>query len=239
MKRAEENRCFPIETDGLTLSGILHLPPTPPSAVIIGCHGLLSDKNSPKQIELANRCVAEKIGYLRFDHRGCGQSGGVFEKDTTLKNRKADLLAAVRSVHQYLGKEVPIGLFGSSLGGSVCLTVLDCVSPFAVVTLAAPVQSQSIRLPDASPSSLIKEMMQSHLAFDLRGKLKTAHHLLILHGTEDETVPVENAHILFSAAEEPKKLILLEGADHRISDEGKQKEFLGESVRWWAQWSAV
>ena len=239
MKPAEVNHPFPIVTDGLSLAGVLHLPPTPPLAVVIGCHGLMADKNSPKQIELAKRCVAEKIGYLRFDHRGCGESEGVFEKDTTVENRRADLLAAVQSVVQLFDEKMPIGLFGSSLGGSVCLTALDVVSPFAVVTLAAPVRSRSIRMPETSPSSLTTEMMKNRLAFDIREKLKLAHHLLILHGTDDKTVPVENAQALFSIAAEPKELILLEGADHRISDDVNQKAFIAASVAWWTRWLSV
>ena len=55
--------------DGLVLSGVMHLPDRVPFAVIVGCHGLMADKNSPKQVELAKRCTAAGMAYFRFDHR--------------------------------------------------------------------------------------------------------------------------------------------------------------------------
>jgi alpha-beta hydrolase superfamily lysophospholipase len=238
MSPASDGRSFPISSDGLLLSGVLHMPPTLSKGVVIGCHGLMADKNSPKQTQLADRCNAKGMAYLRFDHRGCGQSEGDFDKDTTLANRASDLLSAVKAVYRFFEKKIPIGLFGSSLGGSVCLTVLDRISPLAVVTLAAPVQSRSIKIPEASPSSLIEEMMKNRLAFDISGTLGSAHHILILHGTRDATVPVENAHTLFSIAGEPKELMLLEGADHRVSDRNNQKKFIEASVAWLTKWLA-
>lgn len=226
------HRSVRFTADRLSLSGVLHLPPAPPSAVVIGCHGLLADKNSPKQIALANRCVSTKMAYLRFDHRGCGESEGIFECDTTLKNRQADLRAAIRMVRRTFGSETPIGLFGSSLGGTVCLAAFDFFSPFAVVTLAAPVHHQSIRMPEKSPDSLKEELMKNRLTFDIRHRMGAVHHILILHGKDDETVPVQNAQILFSLAGKPKKVVLLDGADHRISAAVHQEIVIRTSLAW-------
>jgi len=124
--------------EGLKLSGVLHLPTSAPLAVIVGCHGLMADKNSPKQVELARCCNAIGMAYFRFDHRGCGESEGLFEQDTTLKNRESDLTAAVHAVQTALAKDMPIGLFGSSFGGTVCLKTAGSLSLFAMATLAAP-----------------------------------------------------------------------------------------------------
>jgi alpha-beta hydrolase superfamily lysophospholipase len=219
-------------SEGLKLSGVLHLPNHEPIAVVIGCHGLMADKHSPKQIELARGCTAIGMAYLRFDHRGCGDSEGVFEIDTTLENRTSDLMAAVHAVNQSLGKNMPIGLFGSSLGGTVCLTAARSLSPFAMVTLAAPVQSRSIQLPADSPGSLKNELFKNRLTFNVADTIGSIHHILIIHGSSDETVALENAHRIFSLARDPKEQLILEHADHRVSKKTHQECFLRKSVQW-------
>lgn len=219
--------------DGMTLSGVLHLPYRTPIAAIIGCHGLMADKNSPKQVELARRCAATGMAYFRFDHRGCGESTGVFEKDTTLENRQSDLLAAVRAVGNTLGKTMPTGLFGSSLGGTVCLTASQRISPFAIVTVAAPVQSRNIRIPENSPESLKEEINGNRLSFDITTHLKSIDHILVVHGSNDETVALENAHSIYHLARDPKQRLILKGGDHRISKRSHQKRFMQNALKWY------
>ncbi|MBC2711411.1 MAG: alpha/beta fold hydrolase [Desulfosarcina sp.] len=221
--------------EGLKLSGVLHLPNHAPLAVVIGCHGLMADKNSPKQIELSRRCTAIGMAYFRFDHRGCGESEGVFEIDTTLENRKSDLMAAVQAVDNALGKKMPIGLFGSSLGGTVCLTAARSVSPFAIVTLAAPVQNRSIHIPEDSPESLKNEILKNRLTFNITTHIASIHHILTIHGSSDETVAIENAHRIYDLAQDPKKQLILENGDHRISDRSHQKRFIETTVQWFAE----
>ena len=218
--------------DGLNLSGVLHLPACRPLAVIVGCHGLMADKNSPKQIELAVRCTGIGMAYFRFDHRGCGQSDGIFDRDTTLENRKSDLAAAVHAVRDAFGKNMSVGLFGSSLGGTVCLATASTLSPFAIVTLAAPVKSRSIHLPEASPESLKHEIGKNMLTFDIVAEMKAIDHILVVHGSKDETVPVENADTIYGLAGEPKKRLILTGGDHRISNTALQKRFIQAAVQW-------
>lgn len=220
---------------GLRLSGILHLPKDPPKAVVIGCHGLFADKNSPKQIALARAVNAIDMAYFRFDHQGRGESQGDFEKVTTVENRKSDLLAAVEMMKRTLGDVIPIGLFGSSLGGTICLTAARHVTPFSIVTIAAPIRSRTIRLPEASPESLVDEIDAQRLTFDITAQADSINRLLIIHGSDDETVPVENAHSLFLMAGDPKKKMILKGGDHRISDVDQQETFIAESVDWFEQ----
>lgn len=226
-------RTVSVIADGLCLSCILHLPSCVPSAVIIGCHGLMADKTSPKQIDLARQCVSHGMAYCRFDHRGCGESEGDFEKDTTLEGRMADLLAVVRDLPAMLdGKCLPIGLFGSSLGGTVCLAAAHQILPFAIVTLAAPVQRQAIHLSDHSPASLKTELRHTALGFDITDHLSAIAHLLVIHGSDDEIVPVHNAHLIYRLSRDPKKLLILEHGDHRITAPILQKQYTRDTVQW-------
>ncbi|MDL2329041.1 alpha/beta hydrolase [Desulfosarcina sp. OttesenSCG-928-A07] len=222
-----------VDADGLILSGILHLPSCTPLALIVGCHGLMADKTSPKQIDLARQCAEKEMAYFRFDHRGCGESEGDFETDTTLEGRTTDLLAVVRELPAIMDREdIPIGLFGSSLGGTVCLSAASRIQPFSIVTLAAPVQRQAIHLPEHSPESLKTEFRQNGLHFDITDDLHNIHHILVIHGDEDETVPVQNAHLIYKLSCEPKKLLILRNGDHRITDEIHQKQYTHDTVQW-------
>jgi len=232
---ASSGKAITFFTDGLKLCGHLHMPPLAPLAIVVGCHGLLSDKSSPKQIALAERCIQSRIAYFRFDHRGCGQSEGDFNADTTIDNRRSDLLAAVDAAEHAVGNTVPVGLFGSSLGGSICLAAAQALDPFALVTLASPMQSRSIRVPEESPESLKQEMIGNRLAFNLGRQIQSLHRILVVHGDCDETVPVENAQMIFSRAGEPKRKVILKGGDHRISRPDHQMRFIDEASRWFVR----
>ena len=221
-----------FKIDGLNLSGVLHYPENTPTALIIGVHGLMADKNSPKQIALAECINALKMAYLRFDHRGCGQSEGSFNEQTTLENRRSDLIAAIQAAQNIVGKTIPIGLFGSSLGGTICLTAAKQVTPFAMVTLAAPVRSRSIELPADSPQSLKSEIIGNQLRFDIKEKIYNIHHILIIHGSADEIVPIENADTIYHLSSQPKKQIVLENGDHRVSHPLHQQQFLDAATNW-------
>lgn len=220
--------------DGLRLSGVMHVPDQLPLALIVGAHGLMADKNSPKQIALARRLTAIQMAYFRFDHRGCGESDGVFEEQTTLENRRSDLIGAVSVAKARLRSETPVGLFGSSLGGTVCLSASGEIAPFAMVTLAAPVQSRSVRLPAESPESLKNEIIGKRLAFNITTMIQPIHHVMVIHGSADTTVPVENAHTIYTLSNHPKKKIIFKNGDHRISDRQLQRRFVETATRWFA-----
>jgi uncharacterized protein len=224
-----------FQVDGLMLSGTMHLPEHSPMALIVGVHGLMADQSSPKQIALASHLTAIKMAYFRFDHRGCGASEGGFNEQTTLRNRRSDLIAAVLAAKKIVGNKMPVGLFGSSFGGTVCLAVAKQVVPFAIVTLAAPVQSRSIQLPDDSPDSLKDEIVGSLLTFNIADSIKSIHHILVIHGGADKTVPVENAHTIYRLSTQPKQQIILENGDHRVSDPSHQKYFLETATHWFAE----
>jgi alpha-beta hydrolase superfamily lysophospholipase len=212
--------------------GMLHLPPSDPSAVIIGCHGLMANKESPKQIALAHRCVSESMAYFRFDHRGCGESGGDFATDTSLHNRRTDLLAAIDAVRFEFGQSIPIGLFGSSFGGTVCLTTANRIAPYALVTLAAPVQNRSIQIPNEAPISLKAEMEKLNLIFDIEKHLSHISNVLVVHGEKDEIVPSENATTIYRLARNPKRLLILKSSDHRVSSQKDLEKLIKEAVKW-------
>jgi len=129
---------------GIRINGHLHLPGLARPPVVIGSHGLFSSGNSPKQIALAARCAEAGIAFFRFDHRGCGNSGGEFQQVTTLDGRVADLAGAVKAMQEYPGVGDRMAIFGSSMGGAAGLCFASDATAHAVVTVAAPLHSEPI-----------------------------------------------------------------------------------------------
>jgi len=226
-------------SDGFLLKGMLHLPETSLPPVVIGCHGLLSNSYSPKQIALARECNAHGIAYFRFDHRGCGQSDGVFNEITSLNSRRNDLISAVNTIQMRkdLGKK--IGLFGSSMGGTVCISVADVLDIDAWVTYASPVRSSPViaALEKSDNSKKLKPLLdQKYLTWNVSDQLKHLHHIFILHGDSDSIVPATNAHEIYTKSNDPKKLIIQKGGNHLMSNKRHQKDFLREAVNWFKKW---
>ena len=212
-------------SDGYRLAGTLHLPKATPCPVVIGCHGMMADRNSPKQVGLAQACSRQGIGYFRFDHRGCGESQGEFNQAASLEARRRDLanaLAIVRSLDACNGT---LGLFGSSMGGAVCLSVHEIADVSALITFAAPLHS---RLPHAAERHL-------DVSFDIIETVQGVKSIHIFHGEQDEIVPLDHARMLYAVAAQPKKLTIQAGGDHRMSDRGHQDAFIRQCVAWYAE----
>jgi alpha-beta hydrolase superfamily lysophospholipase len=224
-----------FSSNGFSLSGILHHPGIPLPPVVIGSHGLLSSSNSPKQIALANACNAHGIAFFRFDHRGCGKSEGVFKEVTSLKARCNDLISAIKTIQLRKDTDKRIGLFGSSMGGAVCISAVAYFDVDSLVTFAAPVGTASITESQAKSNnadSVDSTFEKKAFQWDISDRLENLHHILIVHGDSDELVPVSNAHEIYEKAGDPKKLVIQKNGDHRMSDKRHQKDFLLKAVSW-------
>jgi alpha-beta hydrolase superfamily lysophospholipase len=221
--------------DRFNLRGTLHLPQSPSPPVVIGCHGLLSDRTSPKQVALAQACNRLGLAFFRFDHRGCGESEGRLEDHTTLDNRCSDLLHAIRHLtgRADLGKRV--GLFGSSMGGAVCLRVAAHADIASLVTFAAPIRSRPLKTADPH-AEMDPERTRMTAAlredYDLGSELNKIRNIMVFHGEADDVVPVAHAHEIFQRAALPKHLVIQPQGDHLMSDPRHQQEFIREASLW-------
>ena len=221
--------------DNFRLAGTLHLPDNRCPPVVIGCHGLLSNRQSPKQIALADACCRDGIGYFRFDHRGCGESQGEFGKVTSLEARCKDLFCAIETIKNRTDTGDRIGLFGSSMGGTVCLSVAGQLNPMPVVTFAAPIRSRATKglqegSNDLQVAPIFLDARRRH--FDISGKLTGISNILIFHGDADTVVPVAHARELYELAATPKKLIIQKQGDHPMSNKAHQTDFIRMASRW-------
>ena len=226
-----------FSSDGYKLKGYLHLPEDnsahPP--VVVGSHGLFSTGNSPKQIALAQTCSSLGIAYFRFDHRGCGESEGIFSRVTSLESRSHDLHSAVSTIVTLTGSDEAIGLFGSSMGGATCLNVARDLQVSAIVAYASPIRLDTTISEDDLPVELKQTDPRPEpfkLQFDLSERIEGVGKILIVHGDADPVIPFSDAVEIHRRISSPKQLILLRDGDHPMSRKHHQIEFLQAATMW-------
>ena len=204
-------------TDGI--SAALHY--SSPGKFIICCHGLYSNKESEKYVEMAKMAAGRGISVVRFDFRGCGESSGNM-KDSTLSNRMEDLEHVIEYVRKRFGNP-KIALFGSSLGGMVAIAVSAVdgrISSLAVLSTPFKIEE------DIGMGDDFIEDIKRHDILKYSGN---APPILIVHGRNDELVPAEHAEKIYENAPGEKDLMFFD-ADHSFSV--FRKEALTASLKW-------
>ena len=241
MKSIEQKINFLSES--FRLQGVLHLPDIKNPPLVVGSHGLEGSKESAKQQILSKLLVKNNIAFFRFDHRGCGNSEGEFIKETSLEKRTTDFLNAVKHILDLEKTSRDLSIFGSSMGGATCINSWEKLSTMNInlcgaVLCSAPVKSSTIKnIPlngndnrPALPLSFFKD----NLLFNIIEKAQSLSNVLIFHGDADTTVPVSNAHDIFEAVKEPKKIIIHKNGDHPMTSKQDQKEFETETISWFS-----
>ncbi|HEV8664212.1 MAG TPA: alpha/beta fold hydrolase [Candidatus Methylomirabilis sp.] len=219
------------------LAAVLHFPARPPAPLVIACHGLLSSKDSPKYLELADALAGAGFTCARFDFSGCGESEGALS-ETTVARRVADLHSVAEALSVHRSVAGGLGLVGSSLGGFVAL----CHAKHdprvrAVVAWATPAHLKDL---GGEGELLLRYGLGRPLLEELHraGGLEAPDGVprcLILHGTADALVPEAHAHALYARAAEPKSLEILPGADHVFSDPAARAVALSRTVAWFTR----
>jgi uncharacterized protein len=216
---------FPT-ADGLRLQGWF-VPPTPVDgrrpvpgrratlpegapAVLI-CNGNGGDRS----MRAALAAVFSRLGLavLLFDYRGYGGNPGA--------PSEAGLAADARAALAYLAGRPDVDpdrvvYFGESLGAAVALR-LATERPPAALVLRSPFASLAEvgrhHYPLLPVSLLLRDRYDS--AAPAR---RLAAPLLVVAGARDRIVPVAHTRRLFAAAPQPKRLVVLDGADHNDGD---------------------
>ena len=234
---------MPIEkvsflSEGQRISGILHLPESEHPSCVITSHGLLSSKDSEKYTTLGERLAREGLAMLRFDFRGCGESEGRME-ESTVSGRIADLGSAIEFVKSHPGLETRIGLLGSSLGGYITLMRASTEEKVrAVVIWATPFHLDNLKSKKSedempSPGEVFFEDLSRHRLLPLLPKISNC---LVIHGEEDELVPVDQAWEIFNSLGSPKEIRVIEGADHRLMNPEYRQRAIDLSVDWFKKY---
>lgn len=227
---ALEPLAFPA-ADGTRLAAWFLAHPRPQGTVLL-LHGF--GTNHFGLVHLAYDLLAHGFQSLLFDFRGHGASEG--EVTTLGLRERRDVIGAL----QYLrsrGDVDPgrIGVYGVSMGGATALLTLEdgmgvraLVTDSAFATLRGAIDHGFRRIAGLPPSifrtptvwfssRFVGEKLD-HVLGRVRPIDRIKHTapcpLLIIHGTEDDVVYVQDAYQLYLAAEGPKDLWIIPDAGH-------------------------
>ncbi len=244
---------------GMKLAGILDRPDADgkfPAVVI--CHGFTGFKEFKPLHELAKLLTENGFVSLRFDFSDCiGESEGKCE-DMMLSHQVNDVISAVNFVEdlEFVDRN-KIGLTGHSLGGLTAIVVAATDKRIkSLVPISAPAKAEWQNLFD---ESAIREWIQEgYLEYQSykRGHIKLHHSFIedfqeydgtkiiknvkipvrIIHGSDDNIVPIKNAQALFENANEPKDLETIENADHMFLKEEYVIPMANHAMEWFKKY---
>ncbi|MBW1992040.1 MAG: alpha/beta hydrolase [Deltaproteobacteria bacterium] len=143
-----------------------------------------------------------------FDYREYGRSEGRISREGTFK----DALAAYRYVTESRGLPgEELVLFGRSLGTALA-TDLAIRYPCRALILESPFTNSKEMARLYAPFFFD---WRPRVPYDNLGKIgQVRAPVMVVHGTQDEIIPVDMGRRVFEAAPEPKELYLIPGAHH-------------------------
>jgi len=216
----------PVTRDGVTLHG-WHIPHPHARYTLLHFHG--NAGNISHRLNLYARWHAMGLAVLAVDYRGYGKSGG--------KPDEHGLYEDARTSWRYLTGELGIStdriiIAGRSLGSAVAVRLAGEVKAAGLV-LETPFTSAPDLARKFYPWLPVAFLMRTR--FDTLNGVRHMHlPLLIIRAREDDIVPAGMAEKIFSAAGEPKRLVVLAG-DHNGFDSFSEREYAAA----WTDWLAT
>ncbi len=236
---------------GQQLSARLELPVNQhPHAFALFAHCFTCSSSLAAVRNISRALNLRGYGVLRFDFTGLGNSEGDFV-DTNFTTNIADLLAAA----EYLAAahQPPSLLVGHSLGGAAVLCAATQLTGIrAVATIGAPFAADHVASHFAEDLKTIEQQgaatvniggrpfsIAKQFLDDLEEQRVEEHiqeldaALLILHSPQDQTVNIDEAAKLYTAARHPKSFVSLDGADHLLTN-AADAHYAGEVIAGWS-----
>jgi len=186
-------------------------PAADPGPAVLVCNGNGGDRSM--RAALAVELSRMGLAVLLFDYRGYGGNPGVPSEE--------GLAADARAALAYLAGRPEVDpdrvvYVGESLGAAVALR-LATERPPAALVLRSPFASLAEvgrhHYPVLPVSLLLRDRYDSAA---LAGRLASP--LLVVAGARDRIVPLAHTRRLFAAAPRPKRLVVLDRADHNDPD---------------------
>ena len=196
--------------------------------VVLG-HGVTGNKDRPFVVALGEGLAAVGIPALRFSFSGNGTSEGNFT-DSTISKEVEDLGAVLDHLKGYT-----VCYVGHSMGGAVgVLRASEDDRIQLLVSLAGMVHTKAFaqrEFGDVTPDegfmwdepdcplsqAYMDDLTQINTVLNLSPQI-TAPWLLV-HGDEDDVVPIEDSRDILAKANDQTQLITLQSANHVFSDE--------------------
>lgn len=199
---------FFIEND--TLNTILFKTDSLPKATILFYHG--TGGNISFNTDLAEILVKQKFQVYMVDFRGYGKSTG---KPThiNIANDAQIIFDSILDRNEF--KKYPIIIYGASMGTQIaCKIVKDNQDKISGLILDGTISSFTDMALLSVPKEQIAMISQYVTSpYSAKEDIKDIDSIpkLMIHSKEDESVPFNQAEIVFANANEPKEIWIYEG----------------------------
>ena len=212
------------------------------SATMLIGHGVTGNKDRAHLVALAEGLAAAGVNALRFSFAGNGDSEGAFG-DCTITKEVGDLNAVINAVSEEGGI---LYYAGHSMGGAVgVLTAAEDDRLRGLVSLAGMVDCKKFAETEfgEEKSGFMWEEKDCPLSETYMNDMETLGTIvdtgseiripwLLVHGTEDDVVLVQDSNDIYEKANEPKQLHIIGGADHSFNEPAHCDEMVATVVSW-------
>lgn len=239
---------FAIVNKGMKIAAIGHLHRGRPRPTVILLHGFTGTKNESHDlfVKASESIQSSGMNAVRFDFRyGRTETNGS-ESDGEIRDMTIDeWVSDARLMRKHVAgmPEVDQGrvaLLGLSMGGltAICEAAADDGVAAAVAWSAPADLARRLRDPDrgrpirsVAPRRFEALVRSASRHMPVKAISRIAPRpVLIVAGTDDRTVPSEEAEELFESARNPKTLMLLGGANHTFTEH--QDEAISATISW-------
>jgi uncharacterized protein len=204
---AFEDVAIDVEQDVKLHGWFIKSAKQPAAATVLFSHG--NAGNIADRVDRIRTWKTLGVDVLLYDYRGFGRSTGEPDEEGTYRDGRAayDYLLKTRGVDP-----ARLVLMGESLGCAISIQLaLDRKA--AGLVLEAPFASiphMAAAIYPFLPAKLFVRTKYDNLAKIPQVKMP----VLVVQGTQDEVIPVDQGRLVFEAAPQPKKFLSVEGAHH-------------------------
>jgi dipeptidyl aminopeptidase/acylaminoacyl peptidase len=207
---------------------------------------------------LATKLAENGFACLTFDFRGFRNSDGIFALSDQIKDAKVAITHLLKSD---LTLDSWSGVYAASWGAAVAVCALAEDKRPSALCLRAPVydtlwfsESPMIRpavesIIETDPSQIrgiddpeirepvLRKMIEDSKAHNPMNEISriAPTPMMIIHGTDDIGISLAGVKRLYELAGEPKDLVVVEGADHNLSDPRAYEITMRTVVDWFSK----
>ncbi|MBD3314158.1 MAG: alpha/beta fold hydrolase [Chitinivibrionales bacterium] len=240
------------QSRGYRIHASVHEPSQSQGIWVIFSHGFTSHRLGPQYLHvgMARTLARRGVGSVRFDFAGAGESEGPFHQ-LTVSTMVADLRTACLWVRDRYAPGKLIVL-GHSLGGCVAAMAVDQIEIDGCILLAAVarpmIMAQAYRKTVSAQANAdgYYEVGAHEMSLDFLEDLEktdpvaavsrgACSRFLVLHGDDDQTVPLEESHVFVDALRRTNHGVQFEiipDANHRILSVEGRKRLYHIITRW-------
>ncbi len=250
-----------FENNGQQLVGILHVPDEPHRGekipAIIMFHGFTGNRTEAHRLfaQVARNLCNAGFVVLRFDFRGSGDSQGEFE-DMTVPGEVSDAEKSLDFIRdQSWVDEKRIGVIGLSLGGRVAAILASedkrvkfvvllspalgplrekFISPMGEEALERLRSGEAVRVSNGwYLKKSFFDTLDDPIPLNVMNMIKAP--VLIVHGDNDQVVPIETSkkgYEIIKNLKERNDLYIVKGGDHTFSEREHTLEVIKKTREW-------